>query len=47
VTVSADDDVIVDFDAKAARDPDNSFRHFNVRARRRRIAAGMVVKDAL
>jgi hypothetical protein len=30
VPVAVDDDVIVDFDAEAARNRDNLFRHFDI-----------------
>jgi hypothetical protein len=36
-------DVVVNLDAEAAGNLDNSLRHFNVRARRRRVASGMIV----
>jgi hypothetical protein len=47
VSVLADDDVVVDFDAEAARNLDYPFRHFNIGARRCRVASGMVVQESV
>ena len=47
MTVSADDDVIVHFDAKAVRHLYYFLRHFDVCARRCRVASGVIVENAL
>jgi hypothetical protein len=47
MAVLADDDVIVHGDAQRPRDVDDGFRHLDVGLRRRRIAGGVVVQDAL
>jgi hypothetical protein len=43
----ADDDVVVHGDAERGGDVDDRAGHLDIRLRRRRIAGGMVVQDAL
>jgi hypothetical protein len=43
----ADDDVVVHGNTKRLRHGDDLLRHLDVRARRRRIAGGMIMQDAL
>jgi hypothetical protein len=47
VAVFADNEVIVHRDAKRCRHRDDLLRHFDVSARRRRVAGGMVVQEML
>ena len=44
---SADDDVVVHGNAERGGDVDDRLRHLDIGLRRRRIAGGMVVQDAL
>ena len=45
--VLADDDVVMHGDAERGGDIDDRFRHLDVGLRRRRVAGGVVVQDAL
>ena len=45
--ILADDDVVVHGDAERGGDVDDRLGHLDVRLRRRRIAGGMAVQDAL
>jgi len=45
--VLADDDVVVHGDAERTRDVDDRAGHLDVGLRRRRIAGGVIVQDAL
>ena len=45
--VLADDDVVVHGDAERAGDVDDRLGHLDIRLRRRRIAGGVIVQDAL
>ena len=47
VPVLADDDVVVHGNAERARDIDDRFCHLDVGLRRRRVAGGMVVQEAI
>jgi hypothetical protein len=47
MSVLADDDVVVHGNAERAGDGDDLLRHLDIGVRRRRIAGGMIVQDAL
>jgi hypothetical protein len=47
MAVPINDDVVMDVDAEAARDFNNPLRHFDVGARRCRVASGVVVQRML
>jgi hypothetical protein len=46
MSITADDDVVVHRDAERLRNLDDLLRHLDIRLRRRRVAAGMIVHQS-